>query len=279
MSYKIIVVQIDEADASLPRMELAASIALAEHAHLVGAAVASPRPDGEGKISPSTNANVGSAPGWGHEAAFERFERIAIRSGVASFEKRLIEGDPSTGFSHQGRHSDLLVLAQGNNAPEAVGLAADFVEYVVMNAGCPVLVVPGANFRPALGNAAENRILIGWNESVAAARAVRDAMPFLARARELHLAVLDAGLAPQAGLEAPGAEIAVYLDRHGLPVEVHRRPAGENAGHALLDLAHRLNCGLLVMGGVAHPHGRAMLLGGATRSVLTSARIPVLMSH
>lgn len=279
MSYKIIVVQIDEDDASLPRMELAASIALAEEAHLIGAAVAVQRADGAEERSSSTHANAGSARGWGHEAAFERFERIARRIGVASFERRLIEGDPSTGFSHQGRHSDLLVLAQGNNAPEAVGLAADFVEYVVMNAGCPVLVVPGANFRAALGNPAESTILIGWNESVAAARAVRDAMPFLARARELHLAVLDVGPGSHAGIEAPGAEIAVYLDRHGLPVEVHRRPAGEDAGHALLDLAHRLNCGLLVMGGVAHQHGRGMLLGGATRSVLTSARIPVLMSH
>jgi nucleotide-binding universal stress UspA family protein len=275
MSYKIIVVQIDEADTSQSRIELAAAITLAEDAHLIGVVVGTHQAASEDESSLPWAQRHGHAPAG--EAAFERFERIALSSGITSFEKRLIYADPSIGFSQLGRHSDLLVLAQGDNTPGAGGLAADFVQYVVMNAGCPVLVVPGPHSRRGPSGQIENRILIGWNESAAAARAVRDAMPFLGRARELHVAVLDVGPAPL--IEAPGAEIAVYLDRHGLPVEVHRRPAGEDAGHALLDLAHRLSCGLLVMGGVAHPHGRGTLLGGATRSALTSARIPVLMSH
>jgi nucleotide-binding universal stress UspA family protein len=279
MSYKIIVVQIDDTDSSMPRMELAASIALAEEAHLVGVAVARDRAEEEQKAGNATDIarNEGAAPGWGHDAAFERFEQSARRSGVITFEKRLIEGDPAVAFSHQGRQCDLLVLGQGDNAPGAATPGADFVEYVVMNSGCPVLVVPGTNLRS--GHKIDNRILIGWNASTASARAVRDAMPFLARARALHVAVLDAGPAPHASHEAPGADIAVYLDRHGLPVQVHHRDAVGDAGNALLDLAHRLSCSLLVMGGVAYPHGRDMLPGGATRSVLMSARIPVLLSH
>lgn len=253
MSYKSILVQADGSDPVMPRIEIAAGIALTEEAHLIGAACTDT------------------------DAAFDRFERVAREIGVTSFERRLIEGDSAAGFSLQGRYCDLMVLGQSDGRQDSPAPSTEFVKYVVINCACPVLVVPGAELRTGSGNQFGGRVLIAWNASGTAARAVRDSLPFLIRAKQVHVAIINA--APDALGDEPGADIALYLARHGIEVDVIRQTVDVDAGRALLSLADRLSCSLLVMGCAAHHHGRGLLLGGATGAILQSSHLPVLMSH
>lgn len=292
MAWKHIVVQVDDALASLPRYAVAAELARVEEAHLEGVAL----PPGTAGIAAPTNGSL--------QRGFQHFTQAAHEVSVTSTAQRSLQGDAALALSREGRHADLLVMGQclrsGSNQTNGKASgeipAADFAEFVIVNSGCPVLVVPVLPPRHDADRPFWEEVLIGWNGSASSARAVRDALPLLARARTVHVAVLQdraPGTAPvnavarapggpsangMAG-ETAGAELAVWLDRHGIAIEVHHRAAVEDAGNALLELAHRLRCGMLVMGGVAHPHAAGLLPGGATRAVLIATRIPVLMSH
>jgi len=123
-------------------------------------------------------------------------------------------------------------------------------------------------------------VLVGWDASREAARAVRDAMPLLARAEAVTVLTIDAEQSPFGHGEIPGADIALYLARHGVKAEVARTvSAGIGIGNTLLSRAADYEANLLVMGAYGHSRVRELLLGGTTRTVLTSMILPVLMSH
>lgn len=119
--------------------------------------------------------------------------------------------------------------------------------------------------------------MVAWNGSVEAAKAVTAALPLLRGAEQVTLAVL--GDSADALGESPGADIALYLARHGVNVEVLRRTEPADPGKAILSLAADFNVDLLVMGAYGHSRFREMMLGGATRTILATATLPVLMAH
>ena len=272
MSYKTILVQADGLDPVGPRIEIAAGIALAGGAHLIGVACADASAEAAQKNAADPGGESSAAA-----AALDRFDDTARKMGIASFERRLIQGDPAGGFSLQGRYCDLMVLGQGDGRNASAAPSTDFIQYVVINCACPVMVVPGAELRIGSGKQIGSRVLAAWNASTMSARAVRDAMPFLLQAKQVHVAIINA--APDALGDEPGADIALYLARHGIEVDVIRQTVDTDVGRALLSLADRLSCDLLVMGCAAHHRGRGLMLGGATRTVLESSHLPVLMSH
>ncbi|MGV3653481.1 MAG: universal stress protein [Noviherbaspirillum sp.] len=285
MTYKTILVQMEDTDLAERRAAIAADIASTENAHLVGAAWTgaatgeTPQHQAWHGDMASETAIRGEADGPARppaQAALDRFDRVAQRLGCHAFERRLVEGDPATSFSLQGRYCDLLLLGQCGQGSQAADLHIDFIQYVVLNCARPVLVVP-ADTVMTDNPFGSGEALIGWNASVSASRAVRDALPLLARARKTYVAVLNA--VPEVYGEEPGADIAIYLARHGIAVEIIRQTVGTDAGHGLLALAGQMACGLLVMGCIAHHHSGSWLPGGATRVALQSSRIPVLMAH
>jgi nucleotide-binding universal stress UspA family protein len=79
--------------------------------------------------------------------------------------------------------------------------------------------------------------------------------------------------------DLPGAEVGVWLSRHGVRVEVQHVPASVAAGEALLSHAANVEADLIVAGGYGHSRVREVLLGGVTRTLMRSSPIPVLMSH
>jgi nucleotide-binding universal stress UspA family protein len=258
MSYKTILVHADASRHLDRRIEIAAAIAQGMGGHLVGAAA--------GGIAQADDTR----------AALERFSVRARELAVKSFETRRIEDDAATAISRLSVLCDLLVLGQDDAAGRSQGAPADFIEYVVLNCACPVLVVPN-DARAAMPG---RRALIGWNGSLAAGRALRAALPLLARAGTVEAAEIGP---PQAAAEgARNADLKAYMERHGIPVRiVHEAAAGE-AGMALTSLAERLSSDLIVMGCVAHPRytGRAgVKLGGATRVLLENMPVPVLMAR
>jgi nucleotide-binding universal stress UspA family protein len=152
-----------------------------------------------------------------------------------------------------------------------------------------VLVVPYAGLpQPASGQAGPaRRIMVAWNASKEAARAVHEALPLLRRAERVQIAVLDADSQRALLGEPPGADLLHYLARHGVEADILvrqaqragllKRPTG--TGEALLSLVAEENCDLLVLGAYGHSRFRETLLGGVTRTVLEAMTVPVLMAH
>jgi nucleotide-binding universal stress UspA family protein len=147
---------------------------------------------------------------------------------------------------------------------------------VTLASGRPILVVPYAGRFETVGRC----VLIAWNVSREAARAVADAMPLLAAADVVTVLAVDPPPGPGGDGDLPGADIALHLGRHGVEAQIERTVSADvPIGEVLLSRAADLGADLLVMGAYGHSRTRELLLGGATRSILASMTIPVLMSH
>ena len=279
MSYKTILVHVDDSRNVNMRIELAARLAMTDQAHLIGVALTGvSRFLYETIAADASDLNI--APylemlRQHAEQALIPFENIAQRIGVPSIEKRLSDDEATGGLSMQARYSDLIVLGQYDPDGNAPPSYANLPEYVTMNSGCPVLIVPyGGTF----GSVGE-RVLIAWNGSIEATKAVRNAIPLLRRAKIVEVAVFNPESQADAYGDQPGADIALYLARHNIKVDVMQEKTDLDVGEALLSLAASLNSDLLVMGCYGRSRFREMLLGGATRTVLTSMTVPVMMAH
>jgi nucleotide-binding universal stress UspA family protein len=283
MSYKTILVHVDESRHAAVRVRLAAAIAEHDDAHLVGAATTgASRYIYQGGM-PEAGAIDMTQPLAAHlamlrehaRAALSRFDEQARGLAVRSFESALIDDETGAGICLRAHYSDLTVIGQFDPDQRSPVIMSDFPEYVVLNAGRPVLIVPYAGKQESVGRHA----LVAWDGSVGATRAVANALPLLKRAEAVDVVVFNAAETPDAHGEQPGADIALYLARHGVKVEVRRRDTERDIGNALLSMTADLGADLLVMGGYGHSRFREILLGGVTHTVLEAMTLPVLMSN
>jgi len=206
--------------------------------------------------------------------AVGRFEAAAKREGI-SFESRImgasIAGAADT-FGAMARRFDLSVIAQGE--PEKLAPEDVIVEGALFGSGRPVIVVPYIH----KGGVKLDRVIVGWDGSRNAARAIADAMPLLAKAKATEVVIVTSER-PKSD-EIAGADIGQHLARHGLHVEVKRIVATEtDVADTLLSHAADTGADLMAMGGYGHSRLREFVLGGATRGILSSMTLPVLMSH
>lgn len=150
-----------------------------------------------------------------------------------------------------------------------------YAEAVIFGSGRPTLVVPEA---PASGLIDLNRVLVAWDFSRAAARAVSDATPILEKAHEVRILTVTNEKAISS--RRSSSELAKNLSRHGIDVIVEEvDAAGRAIGEILAARIASCRADLLVMGAYGHSRFREFILGGATRSILTGPPIPVLFSH
>jgi nucleotide-binding universal stress UspA family protein len=177
-------------------------------------------------------------------------------------------------FAQQALFADLLVLGQHDPNPiESDQVPADFVESVLSSSGKPGLVIPYAGSFERIGGT----VVIAWKESREAARAVAAAMPFLQRASNVHV---FSWAAPETTVGGAKLDLDSYLRRHGVQARWHRESSEPRAlGDLLLNSAFDLQADLLVMGCYGHSRAREWVLGGASRTVLRSMTLPVLMAH
>ena len=199
----------------------------------------------------------------------QEFEAAAAREGVPA-EWRLIEGNTGDAMALATRYGDLAMVAQAN--PDEPGPDDRLADELVLSAGRPVLVWPFVGDYPHPGR----QVMVAWNGTREAARAVHDAMDFMVGADKVVVSTVNS---PDRE-HIPGADIAAHLARHGITAEVHAVVAPDlDAGSALLSAAADFGTDLMVMGGYGHSHLRELALGGATRHLLASMTMPVLMSH
>lgn len=280
MSFKTILVHVDDSSRLAARVDLAARIALTESAHLVGAATTgTSRAIGEAMMSPvdpSLQPYLESLRARA-EKALDTFDTLAQGTGVLSCERRLVEDDALGGIALHARYCDLVVVGQDNPNEPSPGVMPGFPEYIALDSGSPTLVVPYAGNFTSIGE----RVLIAWNASSHAMHAVRGALPLLRRAKHVDVVTYNAARRQDVYGDEPGADIALYLTRHGVKVNVMQEELGDqiDIGNAILSHAAERSADLLVMGCYGHTRLREMLLGGVTRLVLESMTLPVLMAH
>lgn len=204
------------------------------------------------------------------ESARKLFAASVDRSHV---EWRELGGPPIADFAREALCADLLVLGQ-RSADETrdIDVPADFVSSVLIDSGRPAVVLPHIlTAPPRLA-----RVLVAWKPTREAARAVTAALPLLLQARQVTVVSFDEGDTASSG--EPG--ILTYLRLHGVQASFRRQVAPEtDVGGQLLSLAADEQADLLVMGCYGHGRTREWVLGGATRTIMQSMTIPVLMSH
>jgi nucleotide-binding universal stress UspA family protein len=276
MRYKTIVVHVDRSEHSEERMRHAARLAARADAHLVGSAFSGiarhADPQAE-MILALTAPREAAALRQHNEQALNRFEAIAAAEGVASIEHRLLDDDPAGGLVLQARYADLVVVSQTDlDDPAAAHLAGPLPAQVVLGSGRPVLIIPHSGHFATIGS----RAIVAWDGSIEATRAVYAALPLLQQAN--GVAIITFRPSAAAG-PAPGADLALYLARHGVQCKVHDEPLAIHAGAELLSRAADLQCDLIVMGGYGHARLRELILGGVTETILGSMTAPVLMAH
>ena len=282
MALKDILVHLDTTPRSALRLAVAAGLAARHGAHLTGVHVID-IPSANyfyGAAMPFVPANpeeiVGRIRAEATQAAApveQAFRDCLSRAGIEG-EWRLVEGNPPSTVALHARYADLIVVGQPNqDAPQD----SDAVTVTtVMTSGRPVLAIPFAGEYPVIGE----HVLIAWNASREAARAVNDALPLIVGAKKVTILAIN----PQRGLgghgDVPAADISLHLARHGVKAEaVHTVARDISDGEALLSYAADIGADLLVAGAYGHSRAREMVFGGVTRTLIAEMTVPVLLSH
>jgi nucleotide-binding universal stress UspA family protein len=280
MTYKTIMVCLNEVDRIERLLDFAIEIADHQNAHILGLYVIPAV-----QIYPSVTIDVSCQVFEAYREFFKRqahrvkesFDSCMRRSGPKS-EWCLVNGETplvaDTVIEH-GMAADLVIASQVDRS-DSFGVELDFVERLVMGLGRPLLLVPNATTSRTL----RGKVLIGWNGTREAARAAFDAIPLLQQAEAVTITWVD----PQKTLEAPRsvpcAELATALTRHNVTTTAEGFPtAGLTAGQALKMRALDLGADLLVMGAYGHTRISEFVFGGATDFMLKNMPIPILMSH
>jgi nucleotide-binding universal stress UspA family protein len=202
------------------------------------------------------------------------FDEAARRAGVSA-ESRVLSASlagAAERFGAIARRFDLSVVGQSD--PDQAAPEELIIESSLFSSGRPVVVVPYIQ-KTSLKL---DRVLVCWDASRNAARAIADAMPLLARAKTIQVVIVASERLKSD--EIPGADIGQHLARHGLDVDVKRIVATDtDVANTILSHAADSSADFIVMGGYGHSRIREFILGGATRGILSSMTIPTLMSH
>ena len=206
----------------------------------------------------------------------ERFEGKLRRDGLKGEWRTVntVYSEIAPSLMEHGRAADLIVVSQIAE-DQMANIEPGLVERAVMESGRPVLIIPQ---KGTLGEI--KSVVIGFNATREATRALFDGLPFLRGAKDVRVVWVDPYKERSVAGEVPGAEAAEALARHGVKATAEGLAAGgANAGEALLQHVNDLGAELLIMGAYAHSRMREYIFGGATQHVLAHANVPVLMSH
>jgi nucleotide-binding universal stress UspA family protein len=281
MTYRTILLHADTAHHAADRYTLGCRLAAMLDAHLIGAAATgisrfAPVAVAAG-IWPLTAEHMTQMSG-NARAALAACAASARQHGVNSYEERLLSDDAASALLLQANSADLLVLSQDDGNETLADRASALVPSLLLHGARPLLVVP-KHSRIQLDTQPCQRPLLAWDGSNQSARALLDALPLLQLARRATLLVLNP--ADQHGLHGatPGADMALFLARHGVQLEVLCIDTELPIAQAILSQAQALGSDLLVMGGYGHTRWSEAVLGGVTSSILDTMDIPVLLAH
>ena len=204
--------------------------------------------------------------------------RQRLERATAPFEFRTVEDDPLMSRQQvlmSARHADLSIFTRPAGGVDSAG-RNDLLEAALFESGRPVLVVPPGHSRPMRFK----KIVVAWNASREAARAVGDACGVLQSAEQIVVVTVDAKPTALGLGQAPGEDIAAHLAHHHAKVELRNVDAmGRAEAAAILDVAHSIDADLIVLGAYGHARMREFVFGGVTHELLRRADVPLFLSH
>jgi nucleotide-binding universal stress UspA family protein len=281
-----IVVVLDGSAASETRLAVALALARQHNAHLTGLSAlallmlarpaAHPRsyPERDMPLAPSALdlSEVTTEKAERIEAAFRQRLRL---SGVQG-DWRLVSDRISEAVAHHARHADLIILGQLDPNHPPLPASRQLLEDVLLTSGRPILVIPYIGRVETFGT----NILIAWNNSREAARAVHDAIPLLAKATSITILAVTPGGRKAPTDDAALADLILHLARHGISATAAQTVAVDTSvSDALLSYASDVNADVLVAGSYGHSRMRKWTLGSTTLNLLQRLTLPALMSH
>ena len=255
----------------------AASVAAALEAHLTGVAfIYDPVVpiSGAGYIPAEIIETQREDNETAAEAAIKSFTAATEQAGISAESLMTSASIAAAGdqFARMARRFDLAIIGQAER--ETSSTEQIIGETALFESGRPVIMVPYIQRAPFK----TDNVMICWDGSRTAARAVADAIPIIRKSGRVEIVIVASERGKQDEIE--GADIGQHLARHGLKVDVHRISGGNiDVGDALLSHAADSGADFMVMGGYGHSRLREFVLGGVTRSIFESMTVPVLLSH
>lgn len=206
------------------------------------------------------------------DAAKQKFE-AAVRRAAISSEWRTSRGLAADVMRAQARYADLVIV--GQNDPDSPDSTGDLPDGLLLGSGRPTVIVPYVGLPKTFAK----NVMIAWDDSAPATRAVHDALPLMTAADKVTVVAVNAETTGDHG-EIPCADICLHLARHGIKAEAVSLHAEDvDVADILLARAFDIGCDLIVMGGYGHSRLREFVLGGATDQMLKAMTVPVFMSH
>lgn len=286
MALKDILVCLDASDAGENRLNLAARLAREHDAHLVGVQVlhdddteplfAPLQPPVGGRFSggvdvlerPAAEARVAPI-----DHAEERFRGTLRRHGIDG-DWRLIERADPAEVTALAKSADLVVIGQYSRATQHE--AAFRPDEIAIECGRPLLIVPYIGGFNAIGES----VLIAWDGTREATRAVHDALPLLRNAKTATVMIVLSQEREFERVHAGMQRMVAHLERHGIPARAEETIRGDlSVSDLLLSRAADLGADMIVAGAYHHSPWREALIGGVSRDLLRHMTVPVLMSH
>jgi nucleotide-binding universal stress UspA family protein len=251
----------------------AISLAAQCNAHLTGASIAYEIPPGSFGVLPSSVIDTMRERDDREAGEIEsRFVSNASAAGIRAETVRApaMPDLAQAVFGDLCRHFDCTILNQHDTE---TGRRTDMmIEAALFRSGRAAIVVPTIQKGPAK----LDRILLAWDGSEAATRALASALPLLKLSRSVQVVAIPR---ERGGVDLPGFNITRHLARHDVSAELKVLPSPIDAANTLLSHAADHSADLLVMGGYGHSRLRESLFGGTTREILATMTLPVLMAH
>ena len=275
MSYKTILVHCDAGKMTRDRVAIAAELAGRFDAHLVGLHV---RQRFEAPMFSDATVALDALYRTyeqavkTEEAASSAAFRDALAGKRGSSDWRVVDGYAEENLTAAARYADLVVVGQPEPDPVPESTPSDLPEKLALHGERPVLVVPH------IGATQPGRtVMVCWNGRREASRAVTGALPLLKAAERVIVLTIDAEKTdePEAAKQA-----GAWLARHGVKATVQSDSAtATDVGNVILSRAADAAVDLIVMGIYGHSRMREFVLGGASRTLLASMTVPLLIAH
>jgi len=280
MGYRSLLVLLDHTSACTARARCAIQLAKDLDCHLVGLAptdlIDLPNAPKAAASLQEYAAKVWDALREQAERAADTFRDACHAAQLESFEAIIEEASKVDSLVRHARWADLTVLTQADPSEPNHGVAQDLVESVLLHSARPTLVLPYASDVRRIGS----RVMVAWNDTREAARAVSDALPLLQRALQVEVVIWDERSGANEKTLRPQLDaLQKWLMWQRVTAAVRIERSGVGIADAMLSHAADTEADLIVMGAYGHSRWTELVLGGATRGLLASMTVPVLMSH
>lgn len=280
MTYRSLLVHLDGSSSCATRVAFAIRLAEDLDCHLVGLA-ATGRVGLPAAADPEAAAMLAQYAelAWDAmrleaDAAALGFQQACKAARLRSFECVVDHDHKAASLVRHLHCSDLAVMTQAD--PDSNGSRDErlLIEDVILRGARPTLVLPRAG-----DFGTPSKVLVAWDDSREAARAISDALPFLRRAARVDVVAWKEAADDAAALALRLEALRHWLLWQGVTASTRVEVSDSSVGAAIRSRATDADADLIVMGAYGHARWSERVLGGATRALLESTTVPVLMSH